>query len=842
MTGIPELLVPAGGKAQLRAAVAAGADAVYLGGSSFNARAGADNFDDDELRRAIDYAHTYGVDIHAALNILLYDDEAGDALEFAAKLYKYGTDAVIVQDAGLASLIHEYLPKLPVHMSTQSTIYSAGGVREAERAGASRVVLARELSFPEIRKICIEKGETEIEIFAHGAICICLSGQCRMSAFIGGRSGNRGKCAQPCRMLYTMLKDGESVTEQGYQLSPKDMCLLGHIDEIAEAGVDSIKIEGRMKSAEYTAVVTSIYRKYLDAAACGEKIPDRQYDIDMLKLRQIYSRGSFTDAYFKGTNSREMMSGSSPKNQGIRTGRMKSYDKIRRHAVIELEDTLSNGDGIEIRDGLKSAGNIVTYIRDLKSGRLVKTAGEGMIVEAGDLRIDNGIPSAGSAVYKITDKELMREAGEIAEKHEKLVPVEFVLSGATGNCLTLTAGAAGIKCVVKSSELLQQAREHAPGADMLKTKLARTGGTPYVCTGAEIELKGSPFVPAAMINSLRREVLNELTKQRTDALHPSDGEEAEAECARFTEERREKFGRSIERSRYTVDDEAEERAAERAPGIELYFYDVPGAADRIAAAAAALSDLTEEQRNRISLAVPSVLLTGEKADSAVISAAASVNGVAEAVLPAVTHRLSDFEIDVLVTGLRQLHDRGIIRAVKVQNPSHVYCADKAGVPFSLDLNMNILNSVSVTYWADRGMISAAIAEEPGARDRFRFDWAGVPCSVTVYGRIPMMYTEHCPTGSILYDPWRAAGSCGRCCSVRHRYHYCREGAWALRDRAGAEFPVVSNDEFCSSVIYSPRPVDRISEAGSLAARGARVMRICVFDERTEDILRMIEQI
>ena len=892
MMRVPELLVPAGGTAQLKAAVAAGADAVYLGGSAFNARAGAENFSDEELKEAIDYAHEYGVDVHVALNTLLYDEEVGEALAFAGKLYRYGADAVIVQDAGLAALIRKYIPDLALHISTQSTIYSSDGVREAERAGASRVILARELSLPEIKKICIEKGDMEIEIFAHGAICICLSGQCRMSGFIGGRSGNRGKCAQPCRMLYEICRDGNPVTKYGYQLSPKDMSLLNHIDEIAEAGVDSIKIEGRMKSAEYTAIVTSVYRKYLDAAARGEKIPREEYDLDMLKLRQIYSRGSFTDAYFKGSSSRELMSGSSPKNQGIRIGCMKSFDKNRRHAVIELEDSLSNGDGIEIRDGTKAAGNVVSYIRDLKTGRLVKTAAEGMIVEAGDLRTEGGIPGSGSCVYKITDKELMREAEAMAERHARLIPVKFTLEGAVGGKLTLRASAAGAESMAESPDVLEPAKGRAPSDNMLKKKLERTGGTPYECEDIDVRVEGGPFIPAALVNLLRRETLEELTEKRVESLHPADGAAIEENCRRFAADYRSSLekhvnagsssaaesnmnaaertidsaegtpyaaektavdaGRTADAAEETMS-AAEKTAAEEkgespegndkgAPEIEIYFYDVPSAADRILSVLDAVSALPEEVRRRISVSVPAGLLVGEFTDPRIAEKIGASGVSAEAIVPAVTYDLSDFEIDVLLTGLRQLHDRGIIRALKAQNASHVYKAVRAGVPFSLDLNMNVLNAVSASCWAEQGMISAAVAEEPGAEDFFRFDRTNAACSITVYGRIPMMYTEHCPIGSIYYDPWRADDAEGRCCSTRHRYRYCQNGTWSIRSRSGAEYPLVSDSRKCRSVIYSSRPVDRLSDSDDFVSRGARILRICILDEDAKDIVQIINKI
>ena len=265
-TMIPELLSPVGGRAQLEAAINNGADAVYMGGSLFNARINAENFTEETLAEAIDYAHESGVKVYITFNTLIKDSELARAFQYACRLYEMGADALILQDMGLVRLVHKYLPDFPIHLSTQGTVYNVQALDLVKQLGFSRVVPARELSLEEIRKFAGRCHELEMdtEVFVHGALCMCYSGQCQMSRAFGGggRSGNRGLCAQPCRLLYTDDKG-----RKGYFLSPKDLCTLELMPQLIDAGVDSFKIEGRLKSAEYVAVTTSVYRKYLDRYA-----------------------------------------------------------------------------------------------------------------------------------------------------------------------------------------------------------------------------------------------------------------------------------------------------------------------------------------------------------------------------------------------------------------------------------------------------------------------------------------------------------------------------------------------------------------------------------------------
>ena len=303
-----ELLAPAGSIESMKAAVAAGADAVYIGGSRFGARAYADNPDQDRMLGAIDYAHLHGVSLYMTVNTLVKEKEMDGIFDYLNPYYMQGMDGVIVQDMGVLSYIRTHFPGLPIHASTQMTITGAFGAKMLEKMGVKRVVPARELSLKEIRQIH-EQTNLEIECFVHGALCYCYSGQCLLSSMIGGRSGNRGRCAQPCRLPYDVKMDQPSCLgkDKRYVMSLKDLCVLDILPELLEAGVGSLKIEGRMKSPRYTAGVVNIYRKYLDLyKKCGRS--GYQVDLEDKKLLlDLFDRGGFTEGYYRQHNNRDMV-------------------------------------------------------------------------------------------------------------------------------------------------------------------------------------------------------------------------------------------------------------------------------------------------------------------------------------------------------------------------------------------------------------------------------------------------------------------------------------------------------------------------------------------------------
>ena len=335
---LPELLAPAGDMECLYAAVAAGADAIYVGGKRFGARAFAKNFDIDELSRAVAYCHLHGVKLYVTLNTLIEDKEMGEAVEYAAELYRIGVDALIVCDLGVTSEIRRYVPDLELHASTQMSVHSTSGCEAAERFGVTRVVLARELSLEDI-KAAVNNSSCEIEVFLHGALCVCYSGQCLFSSLVGGRSGNRGECAQPCRLPYNNGK---------YPLSLKDLSLADHIPELIESGVASLKIEGRMKSPEYVYTVVSIYRRLLDE---GRAATAKENEA----LRRAFSRGGFTDGYFSGKTDKGMTGiRSEADKQDSRSLTARSFEPKRVKISASVSLHLGEPSEMTVTDGKRS--------------------------------------------------------------------------------------------------------------------------------------------------------------------------------------------------------------------------------------------------------------------------------------------------------------------------------------------------------------------------------------------------------------------------------------------------------------------------------------------------------
>lgn len=454
-----EILAPAGSFESLKAAVAAGADAVYMGGSRFGARAYAKNPEGDLLLEAIDYAHLYGVKLYLTVNTLLKEQELSKELyEYLLPCYEHGLDAVIVQDLGVVQAVREWFPGLPVHASTQMTLCGAGSVKLLKEAGVRRVVLSRELSLPEIAKIHEETG-MELECFVHGALCYSYSGQCLFSSILGGRSGNRGRCAQPCRLAY----DAGSAVKQTL-LSPKDICAVGLIPKIAEAGVYSLKIEGRMKRPEYTAGVVRIYRKYADQYERNGAKGYRVSEADLKELMLLFNRDGFSEGYYEQHNGRNMMA-LSERRPSDREKR--EYEELIRRLRVEYVEREKK---IPVR------------------GRLYAEAGKPMKLTLEEAETPMR-PAPGEA------GEPMRAAsGEAGEQGR-----------ADGLALTVYGACP------------QAAQNRPVEAEQLEKQLRKTGNTPFLWTELEIWMDGSLFVPIQAVNSLRREAFDRMKEARIRA-------------------------------------------------------------------------------------------------------------------------------------------------------------------------------------------------------------------------------------------------------------------------------------------------------------------------------------
>lgn len=489
-----ELLAPAGGLRELYAAVSAGADAVYLGGENYNARMNAGNFNRERMLRAMEYAQLRDVKIYVTMNTLLRDDELIGAMEYASFLYEAGADALIIQDLGLASLVRRHLPEMEMHLSTQGTIYNNFGAKAAYELGFQRIVLARELRLEEIRGI--SSGAWETEVFVHGALCFCYSGQCQLSRFIGGRSGNRGACAQPCRLPYG---------NRNYPLSPKDLCAVDFLRELSDVGVTSLKIEGRMKSPEYVALVTSIYRKYLDQAIQGESYTVSEKDRGV--LLQIFNRGGFTEGYLHGDPGELLMSNKMPKHQGIYIGKVDTNSGTGALIDVNLAQgrELFRGDGIEIHSN-SLTGNVVTFLENRGKD----------VWRVGDIK---GPVKKGDDVYKITDQALMKSAARFfAESAQgdgpnlKKVPIWLHFQAKEGQASELTVwDAEGIRVMIRTESDVEKALHKPLTEEIAARQLKKTGDGPFEIMGIETELAEDISLPLSAINKLRRDALEQFT-------------------------------------------------------------------------------------------------------------------------------------------------------------------------------------------------------------------------------------------------------------------------------------------------------------------------------------------
>ncbi|MGB8216376.1 MAG: DUF3656 domain-containing protein [Candidatus Methanoperedens sp.] len=488
---IPELLAPVGSKEALIAAIENGADAVYFGGKVFSARQYASNFTREELEWAIDYAHVRGIKAYVTVNTLVKDSELEEACDYLQFLCNVGADAVIVQDLGLLRLLREQLPELPVHASTQMTIHNVEGVKFLQDMGVKRVVLARELTLDEIRRIKSRTG-IEVETFIHGALCFSYSGQCLLSSMIGGRSGNRGYCAQPCRKKYRM--NGI----EGYLLSPKDLNMSEHIGALVGSGIDSFKIEGRMKRHEYVAGVVRVYRKLIDRYFESPK-DFRVTEEEKHTLLQLFNRG-FTTGYFFGNPGSNLMSRKYPYNIGTELGTVVDYEPLKKLVSVKLDAPLRTGDGI----GIGEAGVIARKI--FIENRMVTAANPGSTVR---ITFDGDV-ARGDAVFKTYDSALM---DALVKGNIKKIPIKIAIKAKIGNPLELHLND-GENEIVVQGEIVSGAEKKPISRQSIAEQLTKLGSTFYEAQEVTFDIDDNIFIPVSLLNSIRRDAILQLEKIR----------------------------------------------------------------------------------------------------------------------------------------------------------------------------------------------------------------------------------------------------------------------------------------------------------------------------------------
>ncbi len=789
---IPELLSPVGSKEALKAAVQNGADAVYLGGKMFSARQYASNFERDELREAFEYAHVRGVKVYVTANTLLHDKEFFEAVDYLKFLYEAGADGIIIQDIGVLRVVEKIIPDLPLHASTQMTIHNSPGVETLKKHNFTRIVLAREVSLQEIAEIKKKTG-VEIEVFVHGALCVSYSGQCLMSSMIGGRSGNRGRCAQPCRMEYSLVdKNGRALVNSAevgsHLLSPMDLNMVKNIPELVEAGVDSLKIEGRMKRPEYVATVTRIYREALDRF----KSAPESYSVDdksLKNLTQIFNRG-FTTGYFFGKQGRDMMSYKRPNNRGLRLGRVANTNRAERMVEIVLEDTLRKGDGIEfwVTEGGRR-GIVVNRI--IMNGRPVEQAPAGAKVW-----IDaEGKIRPGDRIFKTHDVELIShaEASFTSPKEIKKIPLYFKINARIGSTFTISVTDSEDNSFTAVSEFLGQEALNKPlTADSLRQQTDRLGNTPYSIGRLEAFIDEGVMIPVSVINETRRKALDGLSEVRAKVKRPLIGEqkfnELVTQVMRLNGNESFKDKQSPENMKLSI----------RVNSLEL-----------VKSAAEAGADIIYFGGTN--------LLMGEKVVKDELQEALDICSSQGVQLVIATPRIIRENELKFVSPLLQFASKNDLAFLGANLGTLQQAFDCEITKVYSDFSLNVFNSHALKWLVDNFQLSqATISPELTFEQIAKIsNVSEIPLEAVVEGHLPLMVTEYCPEGALLGD-MKTGTKCKRPCS--------RDFGAGLQDRLGLVFPI-SRDEFCRNYIHNAKELSMIGDLNSLYKAGISVLRV-----------------
>lgn len=507
-----ELLSPAGSIESFKAACQNGADAAYMGVDKYNARAMAVNFGINEYIECIEYAHIRGIKVYLTLNTLMYDDEIKEALDIVLKLYSKGLDAVIIQDIGLGMLIHKLIPKLPLHASTQMSVYSLDQVKYLEGIGFKRVVLARELSVDEIEYIC-KNTNLEIEVFIHGALCVSVSGQCLLSSTIGNRSANRGRCAQPCRMKYSLYNSkGKELISNSYILSKKDIFGLEYVNKLKEIGVTSLKIEGRNKNPEYVAGVTKNYRN-----AINNNINSNTKQ----ELMQLFNRGGISIGYFDGVKYKNSISLLSPKNTGIFLGKV--IDKKGVYVKLKLEEDIDMHDGFEIYSEDKVISNIVTCIKNDKYVNVNSNMKKGEYVWIGDVKKSVKI---GSNIYKTSSDKLNKKYRLTYSNNVENIKnkVEVEINILKDKKIFAKVFLNNICINIDTNYIPQLANNKELDKEAVISAFSKTQDIPFIFDFKKINIDNKLFVPVSILNELRRKIVYEILKSYKININVSNEE------------------------------------------------------------------------------------------------------------------------------------------------------------------------------------------------------------------------------------------------------------------------------------------------------------------------------
>ncbi len=787
-----ELLSPAGTWEAMISAVNSGADAVYLGVNKFNARQKAGNFDTEKLTEAIRFCHIRDVKVYLTLNTLIRDSEINELLETVISAWNAGIDAIIVQDLGVAKLVKEAIPNLSLHASTQMTIHNIEGIQVLKGIGFDRVVLARELSIEEIQYIC-QNSNMQIEVFVHGALCVSYSGQCLMSSMIGGRSGNMGVCAQPCRLPYRLIKRDENinVTERKeYLLSLKDLSLIEHLDSLRQAGVKSLKIEGRLKRPEYVYTVTRLYRKYLDK---GGDVSSK----DKKMLLKAFNRSGFTKGYFEGQKGKDMFSTEKPNHHGTFVGNVDCYDKLKRTVKVVLADSLSVGDGIEI--WCSGGENAVTKIYEMKTDKdIINYATKGQYVS---FRIEGSIKK-GEKVYKTFDAEFDKEIkSALTEESVNRVTALYghvVLSQEKPMLLRIWEDE-GNYVEVEGDYIPQIALKKETDIQTIKDNISKTGGTNFKFVDITIEVEKGLYIPISEINGIRRRALELMEDKR---LKIYERQALSYDKAKDIAEM------LIEKHEYKVNNEQELYCEDESSDNRQHTQPIISVQVENISQAKSIMDL---KFDRLYLPLHLFIMSDNNGEIKNICKSFFDMGIEVFCVMPEIYRKNDIG----------LYDAAIISAIDVgadkfliSNISQIKILKKYG-NFNLygDFRLNVANSFSVICLKELSLKGITVSPELSLKEIKRLkNINGMQKEMISYGRIPLMIVENC-----------IVDECGR--SRQKKGCNCR-GEYAIIDRKNVIFPIICDSVSCRTKILNSVPIfmgDKIDDLKNIGVHTHRLM-------------------
>ncbi len=820
---LPELLSPAGDWECARAAVENGADAIYFGLERFNARMRAHNFTEADLPELMAFLHLRGVRGYVTFNTLVFENELADAERFLRSIIAAGVDAAIVQDIGVARLIRRLSPDFPIHASTQMTISSAAGVEFARELGCNLVVFARECSMEEIARIHDASGDMPLEVFVHGALCVAYSGQCLTSEALGGRSANRGECAQACRMPYELVVDGEQreLGDRRYLLSPQDLAGIEVLPRLIEAGVASLKIEGRLKSPEYVANITRVYREALDRRSRNHELPNRRAEVsqeDRYDLEMAFSRGLHT-GWLEGIDNQRLAHARFAKKRGVYLGEI---GKVNGQVLtFRPEAPIKAGDGVVIDTGTgddhEQGGRVFTV--DIQGGGVAR-------LRFRDGQIDPRRVRRGDRLWKTSDPELGKRVRQTfaGEKPRRARPVDFEVHGAVGLPLTIIArDERGHVAKVDSKMDLERATNRPLNDEVLRKQFGRLGGTPFCLGSLDNRLEGEVILPVSELNRVRRELVADLEAQRKRPLR--------------WELRSRAAPASLPAGAPGVSDRSSETGGETPP--------------QSAAGTAALREARVAPTGAGNPVLIALIRTLPQLEAAMDCGVRTIYcdfenpKTARDAVRVFRERLPE-AVDSSCAGIFiapprvfKTGEEGVLRSVLASKADGYLIRNHEGLGFFKnerrigDFSLNVANSLTAEHLlSDHGLETITASYDLNA-DQLADLLRATPAhriEITVHQHMPMFHMEHCVFCAFMSDG-KDHRDCGR---------PCEEHDVRLRDRVGMEHPLKA-DVGCRNTVFNSQAQTGAEYVARFLGLGARRFRVEFLNESPDEVRETIDR-